>query len=201
MRIEPRGESDVEVPLLATGWRFAAGSRMRVSVAVNDWPHLWPLPVLAPLEITSPVELTLPGPPADARPFTPAGDPMVAIDQPGATSSIRPGWRVVDDVLTGETGIETTVAERFGIPAEGLRCDETGLRMALARDDDPLSARVWGYRRYRLRRPGLDLVARADSAFRATPEHFHVDLRLRVTVAGRRFADRRWQERLPRLGA
>jgi uncharacterized protein len=201
MLIAPRGETAVELPLLATGWRFAPGSRIRVSVAVNDWPHLWPLPVLAPLEITSAVELTLPGLPADARPFTPADDPRVAIEQPGATSSIRPGWRVVDDVLTGETGIETTVAERFAIPAEGLRCDEAGLRMAMATDDDPLSARIWGYRRFRLRRPGLDVVARADSAFRATPEQFHVDLRLRVTVDGRRFADRRWREQLPRLGA
>jgi hypothetical protein len=199
--VAPRGETAVEVPMLATGWRFAPGSRIRVSVAVNDWPHLWPLPVLAPLEITSPVELTLPGMPADARPFTPPDDPMVAIAQPGATGSIRPGWRVVDDVLTGETGIETTVAERFAIPAEGMRCDETGLRMAMAADDDPLSARIWGYRRFRLRRPGLDVVARADSAFRATPGHFHLDLRLRVTVDGRRFADRRWREQLPRLRA
>jgi len=48
---------------------------------------------------------------------------------------------------------------------------------------------------------GLDVMARADSTFGATPEHFHVDLRLRVTADGRRLADRRWRERLPRLGA
>ena len=32
--------------LMATGWRFRPGHRIRVAVAANDWPCLWPLPAL-----------------------------------------------------------------------------------------------------------------------------------------------------------
>ena len=78
------GETTLELPLMATGWRFAAGHRIRVAVAASDWPNLWPLPQLAPLEITSAVELRLPGLPADAAPFTPPEGRLVEIAQPGA---------------------------------------------------------------------------------------------------------------------
>ncbi len=67
------GEADVELELMATGWRFWPGHRIRVVVAANDWPCLWPLPALAPIEVRSAVELTLPGLPADARPHVPEG--------------------------------------------------------------------------------------------------------------------------------
>jgi predicted acyl esterase len=195
------GETAVAIELLATGWRFAAGHRIRLAVATSDWPHLWPLPELHGLEVTTPVELDLPGPPADARPFDPADDPRIGIAQPGARTSGRSTWRVIDDLLSGEAGIDTAVTERHAIPAEGMRYEESGRRVATVREADPLSAVVWGYRRFRLRRPGLDVVARADSRFRATAEHFLADVRLRVQVDGRPFADRRWRERIPRIGA
>ena len=201
VNLAPRGETAVAVALLATGWRFEPGHRIRVAVAVNDWPHLWPLPTVEPLRVTSPVELELPAVPEDARPFSPPSDPLVGIAQPGARTSGRSTWSVLEDVMTGASGIETTVSDHSEIPAEGMRCDDSGRRMAMARDDDPLSAAVWGYRRFRLRRPGLDVVTRADGRFRATPEHFLVDLRLRVSAGGRPFADRRWHERIPRVGA
>ncbi len=199
--ITPQGETAVEIALLATGWRFGAGHRLRVAVAVNDWPHLWPLPSLRPLAITSPVGLDLPGVPADALPYAPADEHKVTIAQPDARTSGRSTWRVVDDVMTGASGIDTSVADRHEIPAEGLWYNESARRVTMARDDDPLSARVSGYRRFRLRRPGLDVVTRADSRFRATPEHFLADVRLRVHVDGRPFAERRFNERIPRVGA
>jgi uncharacterized protein len=199
--VAPQGETPVEIGLLATGWRFAAGHRIRVAVATSDWPHLWPFPQLHPLEVTTPVELALPGLPADARPFDPADDPRVAIAQPGARTSGRSTWRVIDDVLTGQSGIDTGMTERHEITAEGMRCDESARRVAMVREGEPLSAVVWGHRRYRLRRPGLDAVVRADGRFRATAEHFLADVRLRVAVDGLPFADRRWRERIPRIGA
>jgi predicted acyl esterase len=201
VRLAPRGETAVAVELLATGWRFEPGHRIRVAVAVNDWPHLWPLPTVEPLRVTSPVELELPAVPADARPFSPPSDPPVVLDGRGARTSGRSSWRVLEDVMTGASGIETTVTDHSEIPAEGMRCEDSGRRVAMAREDDPLSATVWGYRRFRLRRPGLDVVTRADARFRATPEDFLVDLRLGVSAGGQPFADRRWHERIPRVGA
>ena len=83
------GETALELPLMAAGWRFAAGHRIRVAVAVGDWPNLWPLPQVAPLEITSAVELELPGLPADAVAFEPADEPL-GRDRPARGRRPRP---------------------------------------------------------------------------------------------------------------
>ena len=66
------GEAAVELDLMATGWRFRPGHRIRVAVAANDWPCLWPLPGLHPVSVTTAVELALPGLPEDARRTPPA---------------------------------------------------------------------------------------------------------------------------------
>jgi putative CocE/NonD family hydrolase len=194
------GEAALELPLMAAGWRFAAGHRIRVAVAVADWPNLWPLPQVAPLEITSPVELELPGLPPDAVAFAPADEPLVQIAQPGAQISARSQWDVVTDVLTGRAGIVTSMRAREAIPDEGFTVTESGSRFAMTGDDDPTSAEVKGTWRYHLTRPGLEAHVHAESRFRATADAFLVDLRLRVRADGAPFAERRWKERIPRRG-
>jgi len=184
---------------MAVGWRFAAGHRIRVAVAVADWPNLWPLPEVAPLEITAPVELELPGLPADAVPFEPADGPLVEIAQPGAETVASSRWDVVTDVLTGEAGIVTEMTSREAIPAEGWSIVESARRLAMT-GDDPLSAAVSGTWRYQLERPGLEADVRAETRFAATADEFLVDLRLEVDADGAPFADRRWKERIPRRG-
>jgi predicted acyl esterase len=200
VNIAVAGETSLELPLMAAGWRFAAGHRIRVAVAVSDWPNLWPLPEVAPLEILSPVELELPGLPDDAVAFEPADEPLVAVAQPGAETTGRSEWNVVTDVLTGRAGIVTSMRARDAIPAEGWSVTESGSRWAMAGDDDPLTAAVRGHWRYQLKRPGLEAGVHAESRFRATADAFLVDLRLRVTADGAPFAERRWKERIPRRG-
>jgi predicted acyl esterase len=200
VNIEIAGETALELPLMAVGWRFAAGHRIRVAVAVGDWPNLWPLPEVAPLDVTSSVELGLPGLPADAVAFEPADEPLVEIAQPGAETTGRSRWDVVTDVLTGRAGIVTSMRAHDAIPGEGLSVTESGSRWAMTRDDDPLSATVRGNWRYHLKRPGLEAHVHAESRFRATADAFLVDLRLRVTADGAPFAERRWKERIPRRG-
>jgi uncharacterized protein len=193
------GEADLELPLMAAGWRFAAGHRIRVAVAVSDWPSLWPLPEVAPLEILSPVELELPGIPADAVAFAPAGGPLVDIAQPGAQRSSRSRWDVLTDGLTGEAGIVTSMRAKEAIPAEGWSIAESAGRWAMA-GDVPLSAAIRGVWRYHLMRPGLEARVRAQTRVEATADEFLVDLRLRVEADGEPFAERRWKERIPRRG-
>jgi hypothetical protein len=197
--IEIAGETALELPLLAAGWRFAAGHRIRVAVAVADWPNLWPLPQVAPLEITAPVELELPGLPDDAVAFTPAAEHMVAIAQPGARITGRSRWDVVTDVLTGRAGIVTEMRGRDAIPAEGFAVTESGSRWAMT-GEDPLGAAVKGTWRYHLTRPGLEAHVHAESRFQATADAFLVELRVRVRADGEPFAERRWKERIPRRG-
>jgi putative CocE/NonD family hydrolase len=199
VNVEIAGEMALELPLMAAGWRFPASHRIRVAVAVADWPNLWPLPQVEPLEITSPVELELPGLPADAIAHEPEDGPLIQIEQPGAQTAGRTRWDVVTDVLTGRAGIITAMRNHDAIPAEGWSITESGSRWAMT-GDDPLSAEVRGHWRYHLERPGLDARVHAQTRFRATADAFLADLRLRVEADGEPFAERRWRERIPRRG-
>ena len=193
-------EGEISVPLMATGWRFLPGHRIRVAVAVNDWPCLWPLPTLAPLVVTSPVTLELPGLPQDAEPFSPGSD-LRPVDWTGATSRGRPSrWEIVSDVMNGEVGVRAFDEAEFAFPDEGLRTVESHRYWAFARDDDPLSAWTRGATRIVVDRPGLRSEARADGLFRATADEFLCDLTLDVLANGQPFARRRWRERVRREG-
>jgi len=199
VKVDIEGDAALELPLMAAGWRFAAGHRIRVAVAVADWPNLWPLPEVAPLEITAPVELELPGLPADAVAFEPAAGPLVEIAEPGAETEAESRWDVVTDVLTGRAGIVTEMHAREAIPAEGWSVAESARRWAMT-GDDPLTAAVRGDWHYRLGRPGLEADVRAETRFEATRDAFLVDLHLHVEADGAPFAERHWKERIPRRG-
>jgi hypothetical protein len=194
------GEASVEVDLMATGWRFRPGHRIRVAVAANDWPCLWPLPRLERVRVTTAVELTLPGLPADARPHVAATD-VVPVTWTGGVVTDRPSrWDVVRDAETGMAGVEAADWWAFEFPQEGLRCEEGHVYSTGVRDDDPLSARAQGRTRLGLTRPGLDVVAEASGTFTCTETEFVVDLDLDVTRDGEPFHRRSWRERIPRRG-
>lgn len=197
---EVRGDGELIVPLMATGWRFLPGHRIRVCVAVNDWPCLWPLATLAPLVITSPVTLEVRGMPAGAQPFKPDGD-LRPVHWAGAVSRERPSrWDIVTDAMRGEVGVRAFDEAEFGFPDEGLRTIESHRYWAFARDDDPLSAWTRGTSRLVVERPGFRVEARASGRFRATAEDFRCGLALDVLADGKPFAKRRWRERIGRQG-
>ena len=192
------GDATVELDLMATGWRFRPGHRIRVAVAANDWPCLWPLPRLEPIRITTAVELTLPGLPDDAEPFA-AGTDVVPVTWTEAVVTDRPSrWEVVSSPES--SGIEAADWWAFEFPDEGLRCEEGHVYSTGVSDDDPLSARAEGRTTFRLTRPGLDVVAESHGRFTATASEFVVELDLEVTRNGEAFHRRSWRERLPRLG-
>ena len=194
------GAGELSVPLMATGWRFLPGHRIRVAVSVNDWPCLWPLPTLAPLVITSPVTLEMPGLPADVERFS-AGADLRPVDWAGATSRERPGrWEIVTEAMGGEAGVRASDEAEFAFPEEGLRTVEAHRYWAFARDDNPLSAWTRGTTRLLVQRPDLRVEARAGGRFRATADEFLCDLALDVLADGQVFARRRWRERVSREG-
>jgi hypothetical protein len=194
------GEAAVELDLMATGWRFRPGHRIRVAVAANDWPCLWPLPRLEPVHVTTAVELVLPGLPGDAEPYTPASD-VVSVTWAEGVGSDRPSrWEIARDEETRMAGIDAADWSAFEFPDEGLRCEEGHVYSTGVRDDDPLSARVEGRTRFVLRRPGMEVVAEASGRFTCTESDFVVELDLEVTRDGRPFHARSWRERIPRDG-
>ena len=158
------GEAAVQLDLMATGWRFRPGHRIRVAVAANDWPCLWPLPRLEPVNVTTAVELVLPGLPDDAQPYTPANGVVPVTWTEGVVSERPSRWAIARDEETGMAGIEAADWSAFEFPDEGLRCEEGHVYSTGVRDDDPLSARVEGRTRFALRRPGMDVVAEAERA-------------------------------------
>jgi len=194
------GEAAVELELMATGWRFRSGHRLRVAVAANDWPCLWPLPRLAPASVTTAVELTLPGLPDDARPLAAPTD-VVPVTWTGGVVTDRPSrWEIVRDPETGMAGVEAADWWAFEFPHEGLRCEEGHVYSTAVRDDDPLSARAEGRTRFGLTRPWLDVVAEASGVFSCTETELVVELELNVTRDGEPFHRRSWRERIPRRG-
>jgi uncharacterized protein len=198
INVECAGDTAIELDLMATGWRFRAGHRIRVAVAGNDWPCLWPLPRLEPLTLTGPVELILPGLPQDARPFH-VGSDVVPVTWTEAETGERPGrWDIVEPSDDGIAGIHAEDWTMFAFPAEGLRCEEGHVYSTAIRPHDPLSARVEGNTRFRLTRPGLDCIATARALYTCTADEFMVDLELEVTRNGQPFAARSWRERIAR---
>ena len=194
------GEAAVELDLMATGWRFRPGHRIRVAVAANDWPCLWPLPRLEPVDVTTAVELVLPGLPEDAEPYAAATD-VVPVTWTGGVATDRPSrWEIVHDPKTGEAGIEAADWSAFEFPDESLRCEEGHVYSTGVRDDDPLSARVEGRTRFAVSRAGADVVAEASGRFTCTEAEFVVELDLEVTRNGLPFQSRTWRERIPRDG-
>ncbi|HEX5557792.1 MAG TPA: CocE/NonD family hydrolase [Gaiellales bacterium] len=194
------GEAAVELDLMATGWRFRPGHRIRVAVAANDWPCLWPLPRLEPLGVTTAVELRLPGLPDDARPHDAESDVVPVTWTDGVVTARPSRWEPVRDPDTGMAGIEAADWWAFEFPQEGLRCEEGHVYSTGVRDDDPLSARVEGRTRFAVTRPGLDAVAEASGTFTCTETEFVVELDLAVTRDGEPFHRRRWRERIARDG-
>ena len=198
LNIACAGSAAVELDLMATGWRFRPGHRIRVAVAGNDWPCLWPLPVLAPIQVESAVDLELPGLPADAQPHT-AGADLVTVTWTEAEVDQCPSrWEVVDDPT--QAGVQAEDSSAFAFPEEGLRCEEGHVYSTAVAADDPLSARVEGRTRFQLSRPGLDCVAEARGTVACTETEFLVDLELAVTRRGEPFHARQWRERIPRRG-
>src|SRR5262249_45880800 len=176
------GSATVELGLMATGWRFRPGHRIRVAIAGNDWPCLWPLPHLAPLQVKSAIELELPGLPADAQPYAAAGD-LVPTTWPEAAVEDRPSrWDVVDD--PSAAGVQAEDWSAFAFLREGLRCEEGHVYSTAVAADDPLTANVEGRTRFRLNRPGLDCVATARGTVTCSEAEFMVDLELEVTRGG-----------------
>ena len=113
---------------------------------------------------------------------------------------VRDGVRLSVDVYRPNRPGRYPAILEHKIPGEGWWVSESGVRWAMARDDDPLSAATWGHCHYHLKRAGLDTDARAEARFEATDEEFVVDLTLKVSVDGEPFAEQRWKERIPREG-
>jgi putative CocE/NonD family hydrolase len=204
--LEPGVVTEARIALRATAHRFAAGHRIRLSVASSMWPVVWPSPFPAEyaLHLGGPAargsRLILPTLPADHEgaavpPFktTPAG-----LREIGAYSGDPPVWQVIEDVIDGSLTVRTSEFGESTLP-DGRTTLYTGERLEMtARDADPAHARMHNEVVYRLREDGSEVLIEATGTIRTTETDFHMNVGLRVTLDGAPFFERGWLESIPR---
>ena len=182
------------------GRRIAKGSRLRLSLATQHWPIIWPQPGRGGIQIAPGASrLTLPVHPGDATKlaFAPAerAPPVPAIEE-------RPGRyqrRIVEDVGTGEQRIElfTDYGRTRLIPydiATDSWCRET---MTITRDD-PLSARLDAEWKIGFVSDGVDAEVRSQVTLTADAEAFDLLWSVEASDGGEMFHQRTGQERFAR---
>ncbi|HEX9550614.1 MAG TPA: CocE/NonD family hydrolase [Candidatus Limnocylindrales bacterium] len=194
----------VRVPLRATGYRFGAGHRIRVSVASACWPVVWPSPYPGSITVhhggaedeTSRLELPL----APAR--DDAGVPAFrtsapALDAVGGGTSDPPAWRITDDVLAGTVTVSTHDGGDTVLP-DATRLYSAESHDLTAADADPARARMASRIRYVLERDGRTVEVDVDGETTSTAAAFELDIRLAVRLDGEPFHEARTSETIPR---
>jgi putative CocE/NonD family hydrolase len=201
----PIGEAvTVRVALRAWGYRFAAGHRIRISVASAAWPVGWPSPEPAVFELPTgergvdAPRLLLPLVPADGSAAVPPfrTEPP-ALDTVGSGSDDEPVWIVTEDVLSGTVSV-TTFEGGETVTEDGTRLYGSEAHRMAACDADPSAARMTSQVRYRLVQDGHEVTTAADAEMTSTATTFRHAGELTVTLDGEPFATRSWDETIAR---
>ena len=204
--LAPGRVEEVRVPLRALGYRWLAGHRIRVSVATQAWPIIWPSPLPVTLTVhrgpTTPSRLILPVLGSAAleaiRPAAPADThPPADMRTVGSGDDEPPVWRIDEDVIAGSVTVHvyeggTTVLEDGRSLFSSERLDMTAFH------EDPAHAELANDVVYRWREHAFATEIRAVGRTSSDAASFFFDLRLEVDLDGARFFERAWHEVVPR---
>jgi uncharacterized protein len=185
------------------GRRIARGSRLRLSLATQHWPIVWPQPVPGELLIDAGASrLSLPIRPARAGEETlPAFGPpeRAAPVQTVDERAVRYARQITDDVGTGEQRIAlfTDYGRSRLIPYDIVTdswCRET---MTITRDD-PLSARLDAEWSIGFISDGVDAVVRSQVTLTADAGMFDLKWSVEASDGGQRVHERTGHRRFAR---
>ena len=204
--MEPGRIEEVRVPLRATGYRWLAGHRIRLSVATSCWPVVWPSPYPYELHVhaggQTPSRLELPVLGATALAALPPPPPFE--ERP---SDIRtcgeddeeeaPVWRVVEDVLAGTVTVETYEGGTTHLP-DGRRLYTSEQLSMTASDADPAHALLASEVVYRWHEHTFTAEIRSTLRQTSTTTTIDVALTLDVSLDGEPLFSRTWNESIPR---
>ena len=202
--LEPGVVSEVRIAMRATGHRFAAGHRIRLSIASSMWPVVWPSPFPAEYGL----HLGPAGPSRLVLPVLPAGHAGAAVPsfkttpaglrEIGSYRGEPPVWQVIEDVIDGSVTVVTSEFGESTLP-DGRSTLYTGERLEMtARDADPADARMHNEVIYRLRSEGSEILINANGTTTASATDFDMEVGLRVNLDGAPFFERNWHETIPR---
>jgi putative CocE/NonD family hydrolase len=204
--LQPGRVEEIRIPLRASGYRFAVGHRIRVSVASSAWPVLWPSPFPTEFEIhrgqATPSRLVLPVVPAVGgsgdRPvpaFTTT--PPDVRDVSGGGTSDEPRWRITEDVIAGSTTVEIHDGGE-DVLHDGRRLYSAETLILTAWDADPARAVMNADVVYRWAETDAPIEIRARSVQASDATDFRLRVDLAVDLGGERFFERSWDETIPR---
>jgi putative CocE/NonD family hydrolase len=217
----PGRVEEVRVPLRTAGYRWASGHRIRVALASQHWPVLWPSPFPASFAVhrgaATPSRLELPvvppaGGPGDVPVPAFRTDPPVlawpdpiAADGAGPAREDDPVWRIDEDVIAGSVTVHVHGGGEAIVP-DGRRLYSAETLRMTAWEDEPARAElvanvVYRWQEREADRPPDELTRieiRADSTQMSTATDFDLSVRLEVDVDGERFFERAWHEVIPR---
>lgn len=171
---------EVRVPLVAAGYEFAAGHRLRVALSNHYWPWVWPHPVDAELQVdlgASTLELPLlDADPAPVEFGAAVHTRPIPISAPAGAVEPGPERVISHDVVSGETII--TVDPRYGGTRhypDGLDFWEETEETYSIREGDPTSPRTESNWMIRLANDGWSATVRTRSVISCTETEFIVD--------------------------
>jgi uncharacterized protein len=190
------------ITLDCTAWRFRPGHRLRLSLAGTEWPNIWPTPYPSRHAChwggahTARLRLPLlpPATEAQKKTFSPP-TPL----QPVAESQAEAGaWQVTQDVMSERVSVFCHKADRLRSLLRETAFASAKKVTATASNAEPADVRVTGENAMELRDHGHVINAVAAGAMTGTAETFHVSIELEVTLDGRKFFGKRWDEAIPR---
>lgn len=197
----PGERYELDIPIDCTGWVFAKGHAIRLSVASADWPNVWPTPEPGVNQVyrgpKHPSRLILPTVPAKGSATPPPFQPSTKTVKPPSEAVPPPTWRVTRDLLTDRSRVEIDLrrswrtADRTVVEANSSSTFELD-------PADPAHASARGRHLYRLTRPNQVIESQAVVAVQGTATHFHVTINLEVRLNKTLHFARHWAESVPR---
>lgn len=204
--LDPETDVDAQIGLVAIGYEFPPGHRIRITVSTAYWPWVWPYPHAAEVAVDpSNSVLQLPVRAADAPSEPVRFDPpeqaeaLPVVFHPAPPASER---QVAYNPETGEWRL--SVDPNYGgtrTYPDGLEFDEQIREDYSIRATDPASAACGSEWRIRLKRPGWEVAITARARMHADGDDFVTHHELTATLDGRQAHHRTWDCRIPRAAA
>ena len=204
----PGERTRIHLDLPDVGWSVAPGHRLRLALSTSYWPIIWPAPEPFTLTLfTGQSRMTLPvlaAKPGEIAPsFAPperAPEIVIEIVTPG-----RIQRRLLRDLMTGETTIETIADGKFLGPARRWRIAEIGTvightmtKRVTIGQDDPISARTEYVQTYELEREDWRIRLETRLVFRATRTHWIIEQEAAAFEGNATVSKRNWRKEIPR---
>lgn len=171
---------NVEIPLRASSYNFAAGHRIRLVIALADFPRLWPTPVLAEIRLLfsakNPTRLLLPRTPPQQpslpHPVFPPAGPV--LKSPFELESTQ-RWRVSRELVQQTASLESQSRSRYQLRDAGtITYDHEYAANVSAQDPAGTAIRIRS--NVEVQQPGRTVEVKTESVFSPQTVTIHAEI-------------------------